>query len=117
MPNTKTEESTTTQQSEISGLIKFRFELLTIYKMPYKENQTKTHRKINIKLFIKHAYNQTIELHVLGVHHCIAIIKNIKVNAKICFGQIVSTGSFLRQEFFQFLVPSIIICRQSHISS
>ena len=57
--------------------------------MPYKENQTKTHRKINIKLFIKHAYNQTIELHVLGVHHCIAIIKNIKVNAKICFGQIV----------------------------
>lgn len=50
--------------------------------MPYKENQTKTHRKINIKLFIKHAYNQTIELHVLGVHHCIAIIINYESECK-----------------------------------
>jgi hypothetical protein len=101
MPNIKPEESTTTQQSEIWGLITFRFELLTIWKLPYKENQTKTHRKINIKLFIKHAYNQTIELHVLGVSHCIAI-KNSKVNAKICFVQTVPTGAFLRQEFSQF---------------
>lgn len=52
--------------------------------MPYKENQTKTHRKMYIKLFIKHAYNQTIELHVLGVPHCIVIKLIIRVNAIIC---------------------------------